>query len=332
MRVVLASDKFKGSASAAEVADALAAGITAVYADVELVRLPVADGGDGTVAAAVAAGFSAVPLTVSGPTGTSVATSYARRADVAVVELADACGLRRLPVAVGDPLGASSYGLGQAMAEAIDAGVRQLIVGIGGSASTDGGAGMLQALGATIRDTAGAEIGRGGAALRAVESLDLSRVRDRLAAVRLVFATDVASPLTGADGAAVVYGPQKGATRHDVDLLDRALTRWADVVGAEVGRDWSTHPGAGAAGGVGFAALAALEAELRPGIEVILELLEFADALADADLVVTGEGCLDEQTLTGKAVLGVARAAARATVPVVAVAGVNRLTSEQLAG
>ena len=228
---------------------------------------------------------------------------------------------------------ATSYGTGQLIAAAIDAGCRKVILGIGGSASTDGGAGLVHALTGT-------------------ESLDLPALRQRLRGVEIVVACDVDNPLTGPKGAAAVYGPQKGATPEQVADLDAALTRWADVVARETGRDLRDAPGAGAAGGVGFAALALLDADLRPGIELVLDLVGFHEQLVGADLVITGEGALDEQTLHGKAVAGIAAAAARAPgsarvpgsagapgasgspavpgVPVVAVCGVNRLDDEQL--
>jgi glycerate 2-kinase len=331
MRIVVAPDKFKGSLPAAQVADAIAAGLRAELPSAELVTIPVADGGDGTVEAAVAAGFERVPVTVDGPTSEPVAASYARRGEVAVAELAAACGLMRLPGGRRAPLTASSFGAGQVLAAALEAGARRIIFGVGGSASTDGGAGVLQALGARVLDLRGAELVRGGAALRDVAALDLAGLHPALRAASVILATDVVNPLTGPDGAAEVYGPQKGATPAQISELDSGLRRWAAVVAAATGSDLSQAPGAGAAGGVGFAALAVLGAERRLGIEVILDLLDFDSALDGTDLVVIGEGSLDTQTLAGKAPAGVAQAAARRGIPVAAVAGRSTLTADELA-
>ena len=332
MKIVIAPDKFKGSLPAAEVADAIAAGLRAELPGAVVVTIPVADGGDGTVDAAVAAGFERVPVTVDGPTGEPVRASYARRGAVAVVELASACGLMRLPGGRREPLTASSFGAGEALAAALAAGARRIIFGVGGSASTDGGAGLLQALGARVLDTRGEPLARGGAALRDVAALDLAGLHPALRGASVILATDVVNPLTGPDGAAEVYGPQKGATPDQVRELDRGLRRWAAVVAAATGNDQSQAPGAGAAGGVGFAALTVLGAERRLGIDVILDLLDFRAALDGTDLVITGEGSLDTQTLAGKAPVGVAQAAARRGIPVVAVAGRSTLTEDELAG
>jgi glycerate kinase len=359
MKIVVAPDKFKGSLPATQVASAIAAGLHAVLPEAELVTIPVADGGEGTVDAAVAAGFERVPVTASGPTGEPVQASYARRGEVAVVELAGVCGLARLPGGRREPLTASSFGAGEVLAAALEAGARRIIFGVGGSASTDGGAGLLQALGARVLGARGEPLGGpglggpglggpglggpglgspglggpglGGGALGEVASLDLSGLHPGLRSVALTLATDVANPLTGPDGAAEVYGPQKGATPDQVVELARGLRHWAEVVAAATGTDRSQAPGAGAAGGVGFAVLAVLGAQRRSGIELVLELAGFDAAVAGADLVITGEGSLDTQSLAGKAPVGVARAAARRGVPVVAVAGRSTLTAGQLA-
>ena len=346
MKIVIAPDKFKGSLPAAEVASAIAAGLRAEWPEAELVTVPVADGGDGTVDAAVAAGLERVPVTVDGPTGEPVRASYARRGEMAVVELADACGLARLPGGRPAPLTASSFGCGQVLAAALAAGARQIILGVGGSASTDGGAGLLQALGARVLDTRGEPLARGGAALRDVATLDLAGLHPALRTVAVpdlgglhpgvrsstvILATDVVNPLTGPDGAAEVYGPQKGASPEQIAELASGLRRWAAVVAAATGTDRSQAPGAGAAGGVGFAALAVLGAQARPGIGLVLDLVDFDAALDGAALVIIGEGSLDTQTLAGKAPAGVARAATRRGIPVVAVAGRSTLTEDQLA-
>jgi glycerate 2-kinase len=333
MRIVIAPDKFKGSLSATQVAAAVAAGLRAALgpARAELVTIPVADGGEGTVDAAVAAGFDRVPVSASGPLGDPVEAGYARRGEVAVVELACVCGLSRLPGGRLAPLTASSFGAGEVLRAALEAGARRIIFGVGGSASTDGGAGLLQALGARVLDDRGEPAGFGGAALRDVAALDLNGLHPALRSSDLILAADVDNPLTGPNGAAEVYGPQKGAAPPEVAELDTGLRRWAEVVAAALGADHSMAPGSGAAGGVGFAARAVLGARSRPGIGLVLELAGFEAALAGADLVITGEGSLDAQSLAGKAPVGVARAAARRGIPVVAVAGRSMLTADELA-
>jgi len=334
--VVVACDKFKGSLSGREVTEALAEGLTGAAGSdrgVDVVRVPVADGGEGTVEAALAAGFTAVPVTASGPTGEPVRTRTAWRADpdgpVVVVELADVCGLARLPGGRPAATTATSRGLGEVIATVLDAGARRLLIGVGGSASTDGGAGMVRALGARLLDARGNEIADGGTALAELDRIDLARLHPRLAEVEIVLAGDVANPLLGPTGAAAVFAPQKGATPGQVAALEAGLGRWAQVVTAALGRDDMDRAGAGAAGGVGYAAMALLGARMRPGIEVVLELAGFDRLLDGADLVITGEGSLDEQSLLGKAPMGVARAARAAGVPVIAVCGRSLLTDEQ---
>ena len=335
MKIVVAPDKFKGSLPATRVAAAIAAGLHAGRPGAEVVTIPVADGGEGTVDAAVAAGFERVPVTAAGPAGDPVRTSYARRGEVAVVELADVCGLARRPGGQLAPLTASSFGAGEVLRAALEAGARRIVLGVGGSASTDGGAGLLQALGARLLDTRGEPVGPGGAGLRDVATLDLTGLHPALhpagGAADIILAADVDNPLTGPDGAAEVYGPQKGASAAEVDALAAGLRRWAAAVAAAVGRDWSQASGAGAAGGVGFAALAVLGATRRPGIELVLDLAGFEGALDGADLVITGEGSLDAQSLAGKTPVGVARAAARHGIGVVAVAGRSTLMEAELA-
>ena len=335
MKIVIAPDKFKGSLPATQVAAAIAAGLRAGRPGAEVIAIPVADGGEGTVDAAVAAGFDRVPVTASGPLGGPVQTSYARRGETAVVELACVCGLARLSggpeSSRAAPLVASSAGAGEVLRAALEAGARRIIFGVGGSASTDGGSGLLQALGARVLDARGEPARPGGAGLRDVATLDLSGLHPKLRAAEVILAADVDNPLTGPDGAAEVYGPQKGASPAEVALLDEGLRHWAAVVAAATGTDWSRAPGAGAAGGVGFAVLAVLGAVRRPGVELVLDLGGFEDALDGADLVITGEGSLDAQSLAGKAPVGVARAAARRGVPVVAVAGRCTLTATELA-
>lgn len=324
--VLIAPDKFKGSLSAPQVAAHVAAGLRRTVPGIDVREVPIADGGDGTLDAALAAGFDRVPVTATGPTGEPVATGYARRGDTAVVELADVSGLARLPGRRA-PLTATSYGTGEVIRAALDDGCRTIVLGLGGSACTDGGAGMAAALGMRLLDTHGDELGPGGAALALLDTADTTGLHPGLADAEIVVASDVDNPLLGEHGAAAVYGPQKGASAAQVERLDAALARWATVLDAH---DVATRAGAGAAGGVGFAALALLGAVVRPGIEYLLDLVGFHDHLADASLVVTGEGSLDEQTLRGKAPAGVAAAARAAGVPVVAVAGRCLLSAEAL--
>jgi len=336
MKILIAPDKFKGSMRASDVAARVAAGISSAAPDAEVITVPVADGGDGTLDAAVAAGFTLVPVTVAGPTGEPVDTGYAAKDGTAVVELADACGLVRLPGGALAPLTASSTGFGQVIAAALNNGCRRLILGIGGSASTDGGAGMLAALGARILDSGGNDVPAGG--LEHVTTVDLSGLHPALRDAEVVLASDVDNPLLGDHGAAAVYGPQKGATPDDVARLDGALRVWSGAVAralhtaeGESGHPAAAVAGSGAAGGVGFGAIAVLRATARPGIDLMLELTGLRDDLPGADLVVTGEGSLDEQTLRGKAPAGVAATARAAGVPVVTVSGRNLLSPKQLA-
>jgi glycerate kinase len=330
-RVVVAPDKYKGCLTADAVADHLAAGLRRAAPGTAVKTVPVADGGDGFLAAAIAVGYRQHWIQASGPTGDPVDASYARLGDVAIVELASICGLDRLPGGRHRPLHASSYGVGEAISAVLEQHVRKVVIGIGGSASTDGGAGMLQALGAELRDASGVLIPAEGVPLASVASVGLRNMHPGLKSAQLVVACDVSNPLTGPSGAAAVFAPQKGASPADVELLDRSLLHWAALVAAATGADRASEPGAGAAGGVGFAAIAVLGASLRPGIELMLDLVNFKELLDGASLVITGEGSLDAQTMSGKAASGVARAATSSGVPVIAVAGQCSLGPADLA-
>ncbi|MFE6281825.1 glycerate kinase [Streptomyces sp. NPDC057877] len=333
-RVLIAADKFKGSLTAVEVAQRVTAGLRRVVPELEVAALPVADGGDGTVAAAVAAGFERREVRVAGPLGDEVVAAFALRDGTAVVEMAEASGLQRLPAGAFAPLTASTYGSGELLRAALDAGARTIVFGVGGSATTDGGAGMLSALGARFLNADGSPVAPGGGGLAELASVDLSGLDDRLGGVDLVLASDVDNPLTGVTGAAAVYGPQKGASPDDVVALDAALAHFAKVLEDSTGLGgraaaYALAPGAGAAGGIGYGALL-LGARFRPGIEVMLDVLGFASALERADLVITGEGSLDEQTLHGKAPAGVAAAARAEGKEVVAVCGRLALAPQAL--
>ncbi|BCM70627.1 putative glycerate kinase [Streptomyces sp. EAS-AB2608] len=331
-RVLIAADKFKGSLTAVQVAERVTAGLRRVVPDLRVEALPVADGGDGTVDAAVAAGFERREVRVAGPLGQEVTAAFALRDGTAVVEMAEASGLQRLPAGVFAPLTASTYGSGELLRAALDAGARTIVFGVGGSATTDGGAGMLSALGARFLTEEGEPVPPGGGGLAGLARADLSGLDPRLSSVELVLASDVDNPLTGPKGAPAVYGPQKGASPDDVATLDAALAHFAKVLEAEAGpraAEYAASPGAGAAGGIGYGALL-LGARFRPGIEVMLDVLGFAPALERASLVITGEGSLDEQTLHGKAPAGVAAAARAAGRTVVAVCGRLALPAEAL--
>ncbi|MEU2235741.1 MULTISPECIES: glycerate kinase [Streptomyces] len=330
--VLVAADKFKGSLTAVQVAERVTAGLRRVLPELTVETLPVADGGDGTVAAAVAAGFERREVRVTGPLGEPVTAAYALRGTTAVVEMAEASGLQLLPPGVFAPLTATTYGSGELLRAALDAGATTLVFGVGGSATTDGGAGMLAALGARFLDAAGEPVGPGGAPLADLATADLSGLDPRFASVDFILASDVDNPLTGPKGAPAVYGPQKGATPDDVRTLDAALAHFATVLEKAIGpraAEAAVAPGAGGAGGIGYGALI-LGASFRPGIELMLEVLGFAPALERATLVITGEGSLDEQTLHGKAPAGVAAAARAAGKEVVAVCGRLALPPEAL--
>ncbi|MFC4376270.1 glycerate kinase [Nocardia halotolerans] len=329
-RVVVAPDKFKGSLSAAQVAAALARGIGRAAPDTEIRQLPVADGGEGTVEAFLAAGWRRVALCAPGPTGVPVDTAYAVSGRAAVIELADVDGLAKLPEGRPDPLRAGTEGLGVVISHALDHGARDLVVGLGGSATTDGGAGMLRALGLRVLDAGGTELPRGGAALVDARSIDRSGLHPALADARITLASDVDNPLLGPAGAVQTYSPQKGAGPRELAVLTTALENWAALLQPGPSAFYADLPGAGAAGGAGFGAMAVLAATARPGIDLVLELIDFPARIADVDLVITGEGSLDAQSLRGKAPLGVRSAAAAAGVPVAVVAGRILLGDDEL--
>jgi glycerate kinase len=324
-RVVIAPDKFKGSLTAGEAARAMALGVKRADPELTTVECPVADGGDGTLDTAVTAGFERVPVYAEGPTGQVVLTAYARSGKTAVVEMAEICGLQRLPGGTTAPVTASSYGLGQVVWQALEHGCGDIVIGVGGSASTDGGAGFLAALGAIASDEHGVRLDRGGRHIGSAAQLDLTGLHPEIASATLTIAVDVDNPLYGPLGAAHVYAPQKGADPRQVSELDGALQVWADIVERATGNDYRTAAGAGAAGGVGFAAMAVLGAQMRSGIEVILDLIELDRHLLGACAAITGEGSLDHQSLRGKAAVGVSRRAGAHGISTFAVAGVSTL-------
>lgn len=323
MKVVIAPDSFKESLSAAQVAAAIARGWASVFPDAELLLLPMADGGEGTVDALLASlGGERREQQAQGPLGEPVIAHWGLLADgSAAIEVAAASGLHLLEPAQRDVCRASSRGSGELLLAALDAGAKRIVLGLGGSATNDGGAGLLQALGVRLLNAQGQELAAGGAALAQLVRVDCSGLDPRLHEVEILVAADVDNPLCGPRGASAVFGPQKGASLYDVDLLDAALAHFADCTAQALGKDWQQEPGVGAAGGLGFALKAYLGASFCPGIQLVARIAGLADAVFGADLVITGEGRLDSQTLHGKTPAGVAAIAQQAGVPVIALAG-----------
>ncbi len=324
MKIVIAPDSFKDSLSAEAVAAAIAEGLAEALPEAELLCCPMADGGEGTVEA-ILVGLQGVlkQAQVNGPLGAPVTARWGWVPDVrmAVIEMAEASGLQLLGLAQRDATRSSSYGTGQLILQALDVGARKVVLTIGGSATNDGGAGMLSALGARWLGADGAPLAPGGLALANLATVDLSQLDPRLEQVEFEVAADVDNPLCGPHGASHVFGPQKGASAQQVAALDSALEHFAEGCAQALGRDMRHEPGSGAAGGMGFAAKMFLGASFRPGVDVVAELVGLADKVRGADWVITGEGRCDQQTLRGKTPIGVARVAQRAGVPVVLLAG-----------
>ncbi|WP_368299364.1 glycerate kinase [Kluyvera sichuanensis] len=324
MKIVIAPDSYKESLSALDVACAIEDGFREVFPDAEYCKLPVADGGEGTVEAMVAATQGRVlEVEVTGPLGSPVPGFFGISGDgqCAFIEMAAASGLESVPIAKRNPLKTTSWGTGELIRHALDHGVSRIIIGLGGSATNDGGAGMVQALGATLLAADGQPIPPGGAGLEALAGIDISGLDSRLSGCQIDVACDVTNPLTGAEGASAVFGPQKGATPEMVAFLDRALAHYATCIQRDLGRDVLTLEGGGAAGGMGAALYAFCGATLRPGIEIVTEALHLDALVADASLVITGEGRMDSQTIHGKVPVGVAKVAKRYGIPVIGIAG-----------
>ncbi|MGA3800608.1 glycerate kinase [Pseudomonas fluorescens] len=324
MKIVIAPDSFKDSLSAQGVADAIALGLAQVWPDAQLIKCPMADGGEGTVESILAACEGQQRRTVvRGPLGGTVeaAWGWLPQSHTAIIEMAEASGLQLVPVAQRDACISSTFGTGQLIRAALDAGAQRVILAIGGSATNDGGAGAMQALGVKLLDAQGQTLSPGGLALAQLARVDLSEIDPRLAQVRFDIAADVNNPLCGPHGASAIFGPQKGASPVQVEQLDRALGHFADHCATALNNDVRDEPGSGAAGGLGFAAKAFLGAQFKAGVEVVAELVGLADAVSGADLVITGEGRFDAQTLRGKTPFGVARVAREHGVPVIVIAG-----------
>jgi len=324
MKILVAPQEFKGSISALSAAEAAKTGILRVFPQAEVVLCPVADGGDGTLETLVeVSGGEVKTCSVQNPIGETIQAQWGAMGDgvTAVIEMARTSGLALLSLGERDPLNASTYGLGQAISEALDEGFRRFIVGIGGSATNDAGAGMAQALGANLLDDQGNTINFGGAALSNLQTVDISNMDSRIKDSKFLVACDVSNPLTGEEGASAVYGPQKGATPEMVRSLDDALSNFATVVKKDLKKDVSEISGAGAAGGLGAGMMAFMGAELKAGVDIVLETVNLRDKLASVDLVITGEGGLDFQTVYNKAPIGVARMASEHNIPTIAIAG-----------
>ncbi|WP_137806300.1 glycerate kinase [Pseudomonas sp. G(2018)] len=324
MKIVIAPDSFKDSLSAQSVADAIALGLAEVWPDAQLIKCPMADGGEGTVESVLAACDGQLRHTmVQGPLGATVeaAWGWLPHSHTAIIEMAEASGLQLVPVDQRDACISSTFGTGELIRAALDAGAQRVILAIGGSATNDGGAGAVQALGVKLLDAQGLPLAPGGLALAQLFRIDLSDIDPRLAKVRFDIAADVNNPLCGPHGASAIFGPQKGASPEQVQLLDHALGHFADHCANVLRKEVRDEPGSGAAGGLGFAAKAFLGAQFKAGVEVVAELVGLADAVQNADVVITGEGRFDAQTLRGKTPFGVARIARQQGVPVIVIAG-----------
>jgi glycerate kinase len=324
LKVVIAPQGFKGNLTALQVSQAIDHGIRRVLPDVVTSLVPMADGGEGTTQALIdALGGEMIPVEVTDPMGGRVLAHWGFLSDgvTAVIEMAVASGLSLVPPGKRNPLSATTYGTGELICHALEKGCRKFIIGIGGSATNDGGAGMAQALGARLLDAKGEAIAFGGAALSSLEHIDVATLDSRLADCDILLACDVDNPLCGPNGASCVYGPQKGATGEMVAQLDKALAHYADVIERDLGIDIRDIPGAGAAGGLGAGLMVFLKARLEPGVEVIIQATGLIAHLKGAELVFTGEGRIDSQTACGKTPVGVARRAKELGLPVIAIAG-----------
>ena len=324
MKIVIAPQTFKGSISALDAATAMREGVLEVFPNADTLLVPVADGGDGTLETLVdGSGGEIREAEVTGPMSERRTAQWGAMGDgvTAVIEMARTSGLALVRLDQRDPLNATTYGLGEIIGEALNNGFRQFIMGIGGSATNDAGAGMAQALGVRLLDGEGCELRHGGAALANLAHIDMSRADPRIGVSRFLVACDVNNPMTGPEGASAVYGPQKGATPEMAQTLDDALLHFSKVVSHDIGAEINEMQGAGAAGGLGGGMVAFLGAELRAGVDIVLDAVGLDDALEGADLVLTGEGALDYQTVYSKAPIGVAERARRRGIPVVAIAG-----------
>ncbi|MBA25953.1 MAG: glycerate kinase [Chloroflexi bacterium] len=324
MKIVIAPQAFKGSLSALNVANAVQKGVRRIFPDAQILTCPVADGGDGTLETLVeSSGGKIMETNVADPTGKPIVAQWGAMGDgnTAVIEMARTSGLALLTLEERDPLNATTYGLGEIIVSALNKGFRKFIVGIGGSATNDAGAGMAQALGIKLMDREGRNLVFGGAALQNLSVIDTSSIDQRVLESNFQIACDVNNPLTGPEGASAVYGPQKGATEENVRQLDSALGVFAEVAKRDLGKDISNLEGAGAAGGLGAGMIAFVEGHLRAGVDIVLDTVNLAEKLESADLVITGEGSIDFQTVYNKAPIGVARMAKARGIPTIGISG-----------
>ncbi len=333
MKIVIAPDSFKESLSAGEVAEAIEEGVRRVFPQAEVEQVPLADGGEGTVRTLVeATGGKVEEVEVTGPLGNKVKANYGILGDkkTAVIEMAAASGLPLVPRQKRDPSRTTTYGTGELIKAALGAGCREFIIGIGGSATTDGGAGMAQALGAKLLDGKGKDIGFGGGELRRLRSIDIAHLDRRLRESKVTVASDVDNPLCGDRGAAHVYGPQKGATPEMVEKLDKALQHFAKILKRDLHKDVADIPGAGAAGGLGAGLIAFLGATLRSGVDIVMEVVGLEEKILAADLIITGEGKMDKQTIYGKTPSGVAKLAGKHKKRLIGICGMLGAGAEVL--
>ncbi|UOK59238.1 glycerate kinase [Bacillus sp. OVS6] len=324
MKIVIAPDSFKESMTALEVCEAAERGLRRSLPEVQTVKIPMADGGEGTVQALVdATNGTFTSLTVTGPLGLPVEAEYGWLGDqlTAVIEMASASGLHLVPPERRNPLMTTTAGTGELIKDAVQKGAKHIIIGIGGSATNDGGMGMAQALGVKFLDSEGAELSYGGGALSKLAKIDASKMMKELSGVTIDVACDVDNPLTGPTGASAIFGPQKGATDETVAVLDRNLSHYASLILKETGRDVEKIEGSGAAGGLGAGLLAFLNANLKRGVDIVIETVKLEQHMAEADLVITGEGRIDGQTIHGKTPVGVSKTAKKLNIPVIAIAG-----------
>jgi glycerate kinase len=324
MKIVVAPDSFKGSLTAIEVSVAIEQGIREVFPEAEVIKIPMADGGEGTVQCLVnATGGKILEEKVIGPLGDEVLAFYGILGDrkTAIVEMAAASGLILIPESKRNPLVTTTYGTGQLIKAALDQGCRKMIIGIGGSATNDEGAGMVQALGVKLLDQEGKEVGFGGGELKKIVKIDISCMDNRLSDTKVLVASDVNNPLCGPQGASKIYGPQKGATPEVIEELDKSLSYFAELIKRDLNKEVKDIPGAGAAGGLGAGLMAFLNAELRPGIEIIIEIVKIEQIIRESDLLITGEGRIDAQSVFGKVPFGLGKMAKKYNVPVIAIVG-----------
>lgn len=322
MKIVIAPDSFKGSLTAIEVSDALEKGVRKIYPQAQIEKIPMADGGEGTVQCLVNATQGKIyDKEVIGPLGDPIIASFGVLGDqtTAAIEMASASGLPLVPPDKKNPMITTTYGTGQLIKAALDYGCQKMIIGIGGSATNDGGAGMVQALGVQLLDKNDDEIGFGGAQLANLDHINISDMDERIKKTKILVASDVQNPLCGETGASRIYGPQKGATEEMIITLDNALSHFAEIIKRDLGKDIKYIPGAGAAGGLGAGLMAFLNAELKPGIDIVINTVQLEKIVQDSDLVITGEGEINGSTIYGKTPIGVAKVAKKFQIPVVSI-------------